>query len=92
MLKKLKMPKPKSLDTSELGMSEMDEMPEESSEEELAEGEAEQASEDEGMEKHTGPKLDNLSDEDLLAEVKKRGLLSQLESETGEESAEDAYI
>ena len=92
MLKKLKMPKPKSLDTSELDMSEMDEMPEESPEEEAGESKAEQASEDEGMEKHTGPELKAVSDEDLLAEVKKRGLLSQLESETGEESAEDAYI
>jgi hypothetical protein len=89
MLKKLKMPKPKSLDTSEL---DMEEMPEETPSEEMGEGEAEQSSEDEGMEKHVGPELKAVSDEDLLAEVKKRGLMSQLESETGEESAEDAYI
>lgn len=88
MLKKLKMPKPKAIETDELDMA-MEESPAEeaaeSPEEEGAESSEEEAAE------HPG-ELKGVSDEDLLAEVKKRGLMSQLESETGEESAEDAYV
>lgn len=91
MLKKMKMPKPKELDTSELDSLESDEIesPEyetkESPEEEGAESPEEEAAE------HPG-ELEQVSDEDLLAEVKKRGLMSQLEHEEGQESAEDAYV
>lgn len=88
MLKKLKMPKPKEMETDELDLP-MEESPEE---------EAAESPEEEGMEspeeekaEHPG-ELEKVSDEDLLAEVKKRGLMSQLEKETGEESAEDAYV
>lgn len=83
-LKKLKMPPREEMDMSEL----------EFSKEESPEYEAEEAME--GEEKEEAPEamseLESVSDEDLLAEVKKRGLLSQLESETSEESAEDAYV
>jgi len=86
-LKKLSMPKPKEFDLGEMDSAE--ESPEyeasESPEEEGAESPEEEASE------HPG-ELEKVSDDDLLAEVKKRGLMSQLEKETGEESAEDAYV
>lgn len=87
MLKKMKMPKPKQIAIDELEGEEMadevgDEMADEMGKEmEGEEGEGEEESE-----------LASLSDEELLAEVKKRGLMSQLESEEGEESAEDAYV
>ena len=86
MLKKLKMPKPKSFEMEELDMEESpDEEAAESPEEEAAESPEEEKREHEGD-------LSEFSDEDLLAEVKKRGLMSQLEEETGEESAQDAYV
>lgn len=85
MLKKLKMPHPKSMDMSELDAESPEEEAAESPEEEAAESPEEEEKE------HPG-ELSSVSDEDLLAEVKKRGLMSQLEKETGEESAEDAYI
>ena len=87
MLKKLKMPKPKEMELDELDLpsdeesSEAPEALEEAEGEEMAEESAEEAGE-----------LEAISDEDLLAEVKKRGLLSQMDKEMGEESAEDAYI
>lgn len=87
MLKKLKMPKPKEMEMDELDLGP------ESAEEEASESKAEEGAEspEEESAEHPG-ELEAISDEDLLAEVKKRGLMSQLESETGEESAEDAYI
>lgn len=88
MLKKLKMPKPKSMDTSELDY--MEESPEEEAAE-SPEMEAVEGPEGEKEEKHSSV-LASASDEDLLAEVKKRGLMAQMEKETGEESSEDAYI
>lgn len=88
MLKKLKMPKPKAIETDELDMA-----MEESPEEEAAESPEEEAAESPEEEKKEHPgELEAVSDEDLLAEVKKRGLLSQLEKEVGDESAEDAYV
>lgn len=87
MLKKLKMPKPKEMSTDELDLGP------ESTEEEAAELPEEEGAETEAEESAEHPgELSSLSDEDLLAEVKKRGLMSQLEKETGDESAEDAYV
>lgn len=94
MLKKLKMPKPKMIEMEEgemdMEMPEGEEMSKEMSEEmpEDMEGEEEM---EESKEKGS-PALAKFSDEDLLSEVKKRGLMSQLETEMGEESAEDAYV
>jgi len=83
MLKKMKMPKPKqiALDEMEMGDETNDEMADEMADEEMEREEGEEESE-----------LSALSDEELLAEVKKRGLMSQLEEEEGEEAAEDAYV
>jgi hypothetical protein len=90
MLKKMKMPKPKEFDVSELDMEESDV---ESPEYEASEPQEEEMDESAEKESDEQPsELEQVSDEDLLAEVKKRGLLSQLESETSEESAEDAYL
>lgn len=89
MLKKMKMPKPKQivLDEMEMGDEVADEMADEMGDEEMGEEmEGEETPEEETKE------LASLSDEELLAEVKKRGLMSQLEEEEGEESAEDAYV
>ena len=90
MLKKMKMPKPKqiALDEMEMGDEVADEMADEMGDEEVGEmeGEGEETPEEEAKE------LASLSDEELLAEVKKRGLMSQLEEEEGEEAAEDAYV
>ena len=86
MLKKMKMPKPKQIEMAELEGEEMgDEMGEMADEMEMGEEEAEEESEEES-------ELASFSDEELLAEVKKRGLMSQLEKEESEESAEDAYV
>lgn len=85
MLKKLKMPKPKSMETDELDMTE-------SPEEEAAESPEEEGAEIEAEESAEHPELAKASDEDLLAEVKKRGLMAQLEKETSHESSEDAYV
>lgn len=88
-LGKLKMPKREEMDMSEFDM----EPKEESAEYEAMEAPEEEGAEMEEMEASESPsELKAASDEDLLAEVKKRGLMSQLEAETGEESAEDAYV
>ena len=89
MLKKMKMPKPKqiALDEMEMGDEVADEMADEMGDE-MADEEMEM----EGEEGEEESELSALSDEELLAEVKKRGLMSQLEEEEGEESAEDAYV
>lgn len=85
-LGKLKMPKREEINLDELDGGESPEYEaSESPEEEGGESEEMEASE------HPG-ELKAVSDEDLLAEVKKRGLMSQLEAETGDESAEDAYL
>lgn len=85
-LGKLKMPKREEINLDELDMGESPEYEAaESPEEEGAESKEEESAE------HPG-ELKSVSDEDLLAEVKKRGLMSQLEAETGAESTEDAYV
>lgn len=86
-LGKLKMPKREEINLDELDMGDKEESPEE----EAAESPEEEKMEDESAEKHTD-ELKSVSDEDLLAEVKKRGLMSQLEKETGDESSQDAYV
>jgi hypothetical protein len=87
MLKKMKMPKPKQIALDEMVGDEMaDEMADEEMADEMA---GEEMDEMEGEEES---ELASLSDEELLAEVKKRGLMSQLEEEEGEEAAEDAYV
>lgn len=87
MLKKLKMPKPKEMEMDDLDFSP------ESAEEEASESPEEEGAEspEEEPAEHPG-ELEKVSDEDLLAEVKKRGLMAQMEKETGDESAEDAYV
>ena len=87
-LGKLKMPKREEINLDELDMGS-----EESPEYEASESPEEEGAESEEMEASEHPgELKAVSDEDLLAEVKKRGLMSQLEAETGDESAEDAYV
>lgn len=52
--------------------------------------EFEEAAEGEEMSSESSPELEALSDDELMAEVKKRGLMSQLDSE--EESAESEEL
>ncbi len=87
MLKKMKMPKREEISVEEL------DMPAEGGEEEMAsEGEEAPSAEAEGM-----ADLAAISDEDLLAEMKKRGLMSEMSGEEmsmdmaegGEEEVED---
>lgn len=86
-LGKLKMPKREevNLDELDLGPESAEEEAAESPEEEAAESPEEESAE------HPG-ELAKVSDEDLLAEVKKRGLMSQLEGEVGEEPSEEQYV
>jgi hypothetical protein len=64
------------LDVSEMEMAEENESPED----EAAESPEYQKREEElGIEKHGDDALAGMSDEDLMAEVKKRGLLNKLE-------------
>ena len=80
-LKKLAMPKREEIDMSELEMD----MPAEGGGEEMAEGDMED------MPVEAGP-LADVSDEELMAELKKRGLSSKLEEEDamlGESEMED---
>jgi hypothetical protein len=77
------MPKREEIDMAEL---EMDEMPAE------GEGEGEEmAAEGEEMPVEAGP-LADVSDEDLMAELKKRGLMSKLEESSPEEMARDEML
>jgi hypothetical protein len=83
-LGKLKMPSKDAIDVSEL---EMDMGPEDGAEV------AEEA--DMGMDMESEPKsgdlLTDIADEDLIAEIKKRGLTAQLgEAESGEEEEESS--
>lgn len=86
MLKKMKMPKREEISVDELDM----EMPAEGGEDMMAEGE-EVPSADEGK----MADLAAVSDEDLMAEMKKRGLMSDMSGEDmemaegGEEEVED---
>lgn len=90
-LSKLKMPEKRAneMDVEDLG-------PEELMEHELAEGEGEEAKEspefqakeeEYGIELHGegSPGLARVPDDELLAELKKRGLMSKLDEEEGEE-------
>lgn len=85
-LGKLKMPSKDAIDVSEL---EMDMGPEDGAEV------AEEA--DMGMDMESEPKsgdlLTDIADEDLIAEIKKRGLTAQLgEAESGEEEESSEYM
>ena len=87
-LGKLKMPSKDAIDVSEL---EMDMGPEDGTEV------AEEA--DMGMDMESEPKsgdlLTDIADEDLIAEIKKRGLSAQLaegEAESGEEEESSEYM
>jgi hypothetical protein len=87
-LGKLKMPSKDAIDVSEL---EMDMGPEDGAEV------AEEA--DMGMDMESEPKsgdlLTDIADEDLIAEIKKRGLSAQLaegEAESGEEEESSEYM
>jgi hypothetical protein len=87
-LGKLKMPSKDAIDVSEL---EMDMGPEDGAEV------AEEA--DLGMDMESEPKsgdlLTDIADEDLIAEIKKRGLSAQLaegEAESGEEEESSEYM
>lgn len=81
-LGKLKMPSKDAIDTSEL---EMDMGPEAGAEEA-----------DMGMDMESEPKsgdmLTDIADEDLIAEIKKRGLTAQLGEESSEEQAMDKKL
>lgn len=77
-LSKLKMPKREEISMEELDMGPAPEM----------EGEGEMGMESE-MPKQEPSMLADISDDDLLAEVKKRGLMSQLEEMSPEEMARD---
>lgn len=84
-LKKLKMPAKEEIDVAELDMG----MPEDEmgGEEMMAEGTEEEAAPSMDM-------LADISDDDLLAEVKKRGLMGQLGEGEGEEEEgeEEEYM
>jgi len=86
-LGKLKMPPKDAIDMGELEMDMGDE-----SSEEAPEGEDMAM----GMEEEPAPKdgdlLTKVADEDLLAEVKKRGLTAQLGEEEESESESDEYV
>ena len=79
-LKKLAMPKREEIDMAEL---EMDEMPAE------AAGGGDEGEEEMPVEAGT---LADVSDEDLMAELKKRGLMSKLEESSPEEMARDEML
>lgn len=86
-LKKLKMPPKAEISTDELDMGPMGDM-----EGEMAgEGEGEMGEAPEAPEAAPGgDMLADVSDDDLLAELKKRGLMGKLEGEgEGEEESED---
>ena len=80
-LKKMKMPKDQEMDMSELDMSEG-----ESPSDESAESPEMEMAEDE-MEMAPSP-LDSISDDELMAEIEKRGLMSQLSKSEKPEDAE----
>lgn len=77
-LSKLKMPMREEVDTSELDM----EMP--SGEGDMAEGDMEEPSKE--------SPLAGASDDELLAEMKKRGLMGDLEESSSEEMARDEML
>lgn len=84
-LAKMQMPKKrKEMEVSEESMA-MEMEPSESESEDEMELAGEQEQELEGdsldMEASQNPELDKMSDDELLAEIKKRGLMSQLESD-----------
>lgn len=86
-LEKLKMPERKMDPDMDMSREDM-EMAEaqESPEDEAMESPEYQVSEEEmGVEKKQPAPLDDISDDELMAEIKKRGLMSQLDS--GEEDA-----
>lgn len=83
-LEKLKMPEKRQDD---MDLSDLEEgSPEEEASESPAEEQAEQEGKS-GDEEHKPGPLDNVDDEDLLAEVKKRGLVSELEK--GEDQSQE---
>lgn len=90
-LGKLKMPEKRmgEMDLEDLGPEEMAEHEmEESEEDEALESPEYQAKEEEyGIEMHGegAPGLERLTDEELLAELKKRGLSAKLDEDMGEE-------
>lgn len=88
-LGKLKMPSKDAIDVSELEMD-MGPSPEDGAEV------AEEADMGMGMDMESeskgGDMLTDIADEDLLAEVKKRGLTAQLGEEEESESESDEYV
>lgn len=89
-LKKLKMPAKAEISTAELDMGEMPEGPEMAGE---MEGESEGETGEAPEEAPAPDMLADISDDDLLAEVKKRGLMAQLGEGEGEmESEEEEYM
>lgn len=84
-LGKLKMPGKR--DELEMPADEMDASMEEGSPEEEASESPEEAAA-EGDDSSAGQELAHLSDDDLLAEIKKRGLMSKLQDK-GEQEADD---
>lgn len=88
-LKKLKMPPKAEISTDELDMGPMGDMEGEmagESEGEVGEApEAPEAAPEESM-------LADVSDDELLAELKKRGLMGKLEGEGEEESEDEEYM
>lgn len=83
-LKKLKMPPKAEISTDELDMGEM------AGE---TEGEGEGEKDMEAMSEAPAPDmLADVSDDDLLAEIKKRGLMGAMGEEEGEESEEEEYM
>ena len=97
MLKKLKGKMPSKPEDMGLDMEEMKAMEsEEGPEEEMAELPEEEMMEEEvSMEKpmkSKGLDLESLSDDELMAELKKRGLMSKLEGKEEGEDEEDMYV
>lgn len=88
-LGKLKMPsKRPEMDLSDLSSDDSSEQDEGSPEEEASESPDEEAAEDSGKDGDGSDALKAVSDDELMAEIKKRGLLSKLEK--GGDSGDDS--
>lgn len=91
-LGKLKMPEKKKLSLADLenedqGTLEAHEKNESPDEEASEAPEMEAKEEEMGLEQDPSKELEMISDDDLLAELKKRGLMGKLDEEPGQEQA-----
>lgn len=85
-LDKLKMPEKKKMDVSEL---EMELSPEEGSEPEMEMSEEEMPAQSDSPEQGAAIDLSSVSDDELKAELEKRGLMGDLEGQSPEAPSEE---